>query len=142
VYCFNSSEARKTVAETLQSQWKRNLGVSVELRNLEWKTFLKAKSEGDFTLCRAGWSADIGDPSTFLELFTSTNPNNTSGWKNPRYDRLVENRDFTQAEKILLQELPCIPLYFNPNVYLINPRVQGWVPSPLDAHDWRMIRAR
>jgi len=140
VYCFNSSGARKTLAETLQGQWKRNLGADVELRNLEWKTFLRAKSDGDFILCRAGWSADVDDPSSFLELFMSGNHNNMTGWKNPEYDRLVAERKFSQAEEILLKELPCIPLYFNPNVYLISPRVQGWEANPLDRHDWRKVR--
>ncbi len=140
VYCFNSSEARKTVAETLQAQWQKNLGIAVGLENLEWKTFLNAKNNGDFMMARGGWSADINDPSNFLELFLSDNPNNTTGWSNPGYDKLVRERKFTEAEKILLDELPCIPLYFNPNVYLISPRVKGWEVSPLDLHDWRKVR--
>jgi len=139
-YCFNSSEARKTVAEALQSQWGKSLGVEVEVRNLEWKTFLKARADGNFILARTGWSADLNDPSNFLELFMSDNPNNTTGWRNAEYDRLVKQRDFAKAEGILLKEMPCIPLYFNPNVYLISPRVRGWDPDPLDRHDWRKIR--
>ena len=138
-YSFNSSEARKAVAETLQAQWQKNLGITVGLQNLEWKTFLNAKSNGDYILARAGWSADLDDPSNFLELFTSDNPNNTTGWKNPEYDQLVSQRIFDEAEKILLDELPCIPLYFNPNVYLLSPRVHGWGSNLLDLHDWRKI---
>ncbi len=139
VYRFNSSEARKAVAEALQAAWQKNLGIEIALENMEWKTFLNARSHGDFTLARAGWSADIDDPSNFLELFLSDNPNNPTGWANAGYDSLVRTRKFAEAEKILMEALPCIPLYFNPNVYLLAPRVGGWEANPLDWHDWRRV---
>ena len=139
---FNTSEARKLISETLQAQWQKNLGLNITLENLEWKTFLSARQSGDFDLAQAGWSADFDDPANFLDLFVSDNPNNVTGWSNTEYDTAVRTRDFARAEEILLSELPCIPLYFNPNVYLIAPRVEGWVSSPMDLHDWRAVRLK
>ncbi len=139
---FNTSEARKLISETLQAQWEKNLGLNITLENLEWKTFLSSRQKGEYDLAQAGWSADSADPSNFLELFVSDNPNNSTGWANAAYDRAVKDRQFAKAEAILLQELPCIPLYFNPNVYLISPRVHGWVPNAMDLHDWRALNVR
>lgn len=142
IYRFNSSEARKAVAEALQSGWEKSLGLSIGLENLEWKTFLGARTAGDYTLARAGWSADIPDASNFLALFLSDNPNNSTGWKNANYDLLVHERNFEAAEAILLSELPCLPLYFNPNIYLLSPRVEGWESNPMDLHDWRKVKVK
>lgn len=136
---FNTSEARKLISETLQAQWQKNLGLNITLENLEWKTFLNARQNGEYDLAQAGWSADSADPSNFLELFVGDNPNNSTGWSNAAYDRAVAERNFAKAEAILLNELPCLPLYFNPNVYLLSPRVKGWQSSPMDQHDWRGI---
>ena len=136
---FNTSEARKIISETIQAQWKTNLGVDITLENLEWKTFLAARQKGDYIIAQAGWSADTADAANFLELFASDNPNNVTGWKNKDYDEALKERNFVAAEEILLREVPCIPLYFNPNVYLISPRVDGWKSNPLDLHDWRRI---
>ena len=141
-YRFNSSEARKAVAETLQGQWKKTFGQSIALENMEWKSYLAARASGDFSLTRTGWIADINDPSDFLNLFKSDNPNNYTGWKNNDYDRLLEARRFEEAEALLLSELPVIPLYFNPNVYLLSERVKGWEANPMDYHDWRRVEVR
>lgn len=137
---FNTSEARKLIAETLQAQWAKELGVKISLENLEWKTFLSARQKGEFDLAQAGWSADFADPANFLELFVSDNPNNVTGWANAEYDAAVRTRDFPKAQEILLSELPCIPLFFQPNVYLLSERVKGWQGHPMDLHDWRAMR--
>jgi oligopeptide transport system substrate-binding protein len=140
-YSFNSSDARKLVAETLQAQLAAAAGAPVlKLENLEWKTYLARRAAHDFDLTRIGWSADIDDPSSFLEIFVSDNPNNYTGWANAEFDTLVKARRFSEAEAILMRELPVIPLYFNPNVYLISPRVKGWIASPLDVRPWKNVR--
>jgi oligopeptide transport system substrate-binding protein len=140
VYSYNSSDARKLVAETLQAQLEQTAGRPIlTLENLEWKTYLAKRQSRDFDITRLGWSADLDDPSNFLELFTSDSPNNYTGWANPEYDTLVKARRFVEAEAILTRELPVIPLYFNPNVYLISPRVHGWTPSEMDTRPWKKV---
>jgi len=138
-YRFNSSEARKAVAETLQAQWQKNLHIPLGLENMEWKSFLQMRSAHDFDMIRTGWSADVDDPSDFLNLFVSDSPNNHTGWANPDYDAAVAARDFAKAEAILMDEVPVIPLYFYPNIYLISPRVNGWEPSAMDIRPWKKV---
>lgn len=138
-YRFNSSEARKAVAETLQAQWSKNLNIPLGLENMEWKSFLQMRSAHDFDMIRTGWSADVDDPSDFLNLFVTDSPNNHTGWSNADYDAAVVARDFSKAEAILMDELPVIPLFFAPNVYLINPRVNGWEPSAMDMRPWKKV---
>ncbi|NNE98761.1 MAG: peptide ABC transporter substrate-binding protein, partial [Pyrinomonadaceae bacterium] len=67
---YNTSESNKDVAEFVQAQWKQNLGITVPLRNMEWKTFLNVRKELDYDgIGRAGWVGDYMDPYTFLGLF-------------------------------------------------------------------------
>jgi oligopeptide transport system substrate-binding protein len=138
-YLFNTSEARKAIAEGLQGQWQQALGSAPELTNMEWKSYLSQRQKGAYDLARAGWVADINDAGDFLRLFVSDNPNNSTGWKNASYDAAVAAGNFAKAEAILMEELPLIPLYFNPNVYLCSPRVSGWAPGLMDRQDWRTV---
>src|SRR5690606_29437108 len=107
----------------VQAQWKRNLGINVRLQNQDWARYLASRRQGEFWVARAGWIADYLDPNTFLEMMTTGNPNNHGGWSNAEYDRLIslaqvevdEQRRlalFKEAETVLLEEMPILPLYF------------------------------
>ena len=74
-------------------------------------------------ILRAAWYGDYDDPNTFLDLGRSDNGNNHSGWIHSEYDELIalaartpeasqRMQLFQQAEAILLEEMPYIPLYF------------------------------
>ena len=122
-YLYNSVKSHEKIAVELQEMWKRELGIDLELRPLEWKTWLRAQSELDYDLSRSSWIGDYNDPNTFLDMFMSNNGNNRTGWKNPRYDALIREAnaapDIKKREKILQQaetllihdELPIVPLY-------------------------------
>ena len=70
---------------------------------------------------------------------------NWAGWSAPAYDRLIEQASsatspeqrfeyFQQAEAILLEQAPVIPIYYDAQVYLKQPYVHGWLPSKIDFH--------
>ena len=114
---YNTSEGHKDVAEVLQEMWKQNLNVTVELVNLEWKTYLDTLRRKEFQVARAGWIGDYVDPNTFLDLLVTGGGNNRTGWSNPDYDALInaagrepdpEKRMmiFRNAETILTNEMP------------------------------------
>jgi hypothetical protein len=69
--------------------WRKELGIDLRLRNQEWRVYLDSRSRREFDILRGGWLGDYYDPNTFLDLFTSDSTNNTSGWTNPDYDRLI-----------------------------------------------------
>ncbi|MFW6124540.1 MAG: peptide ABC transporter substrate-binding protein [Pirellulales bacterium] len=142
---YNTSETHRAVAELIQSQWKRNLGLDVGLSNQEWGAYLAARREGRFQLARAGWIGDYVSPRTFLDLFSSDNPQNHSGWSDPQYDRLLRRaqyerdidrrmRLYHRAEEILMQRLPVIPLYVYVSQSMVRPYIKGFFPNIQDVH--------
>ena len=147
---FNTSEGHKQVAEALQAMWQQELGITVELKNQEWKVFLANAEQMNFQLCRMGWVGDYADPYTFLELLTSDCGNNHSNWSSPTYDQLLEkaNRQtepkkrlelLRQAEALALEDQPLIPLYVYTRSQLIKPYVRGIWGNHQDRHPWKSI---
>jgi oligopeptide transport system substrate-binding protein len=133
---YNTSEAHKQVAEAIQEMWAKRLGINVTLTNQEWKVYLASRDRGDYQVLRAGWIADYVDPMTFLDLWMTGNGNNDTGWSHPKYDNLLRQAQNTgnlqirllllhQAEKILMNELPVMPIYFYTRPYIIKDRVKG-----------------
>jgi len=148
---YNTSENHKVIAQAIQQMWKNGLGVEAELINKEWKVYLNSRREGDFDVVRAGWIGDYNDPNTFLDLMTSWNENNASKWKNDVFDDLIRQAAktsdaqarrelFQQAEAILVEEMPVIPIYFYVSAYLVDPAVKGWHPNILDRHPYQGMR--
>lgn len=147
---INTSEAHRKIAEAIQAMWRQNLGIEVGIYNQEWKVYLDSQSQLNFDLSRAGWIADYVYPMTFLEIFTTGNGNNDTGWSNPRYDALIQQariaatepdrmRLMQEAERLLLTDLPVIPIYWYTRTYLRDPRVQGWNPTLLDNHPYKYV---
>jgi oligopeptide transport system substrate-binding protein len=147
---YVSSENHARVAEVLQAMWQQNLGVEVALRNEEWTSYYNSRDTGSFQIAQCSWIADYPAPAAFLETLTSWSGNNYSEWRNPNYDRLIKqaenarvdeerNKAYANAEALLLQEAPVIPLYHYQTVYLIRPEVKGWHPTPLDWHPYKYV---
>jgi len=146
-YLFDSRELHKQIGIELQGMWQRELGINVELRQLEWKVYLAAQTALDYDLCRGSWIGDYNDPNTFLDIFMSNNGNNRTGWKNSRYDQLVRTANqltdlekraqlLQQAEFILArEELPIIPLYFYAGILFYDAgKIEGIGLNLLDNH--------
>jgi oligopeptide transport system substrate-binding protein len=147
---YNTSEGHKKIAEAIQQMWRETLGVQASLYNQEWKVFLDTQHSKNYMISRAGWIADYNDPNTFLDMLTTGNGNNHSGWSNKNYDSLIEqaakeNRNvkrmelFQKAEDILMEELPVIPLYVYTRLYLLSPDVQGWEQNIEDVHPLKYV---
>lgn len=147
---FNTLETHRAVAEAVQEMWKRNLGIDARLLNQEWKVFLDSKKNGDYAVARFGWIGDYPDPNSFLDIWVTGGGNNDSRWSNAEYDRLIRVAGrtadlqkrleiFQQAEAILMDELPIIPIYFYTRVYALHPSVQGWHPTILDNHPYQHV---
>lgn len=147
---YNTSEGHRKIAIAIQQMWNKNLNINITLYNQDWKAFLETEKNGDFQIARAGWIGDYVDPNTFLDMFVTDGGNNRTGWSNPEYDRLIqlaaltENTSerfelFQQAEKILVEESPIIPIYTYTAKYLISPDVKGWHPNVLNEHPLKYV---
>ncbi|HWR38230.1 MAG TPA: peptide ABC transporter substrate-binding protein [Patescibacteria group bacterium] len=141
---FNTNEFNKAIAEAVQEMWRKNLGVTVQLMNQEWKVYLQTRNSGDYQVARNGWLGKYSDPMTFLEGITTGNSNNYMRWSNPEYDRLVKEAQTSNdsaarmkamhtAEKILVDEMPVIPIYFYTNKIMEQPNVKGIIRDALGA---------
>ena len=141
------------VAVELQQMWHAELGIEMELRQLEWKVYLNAQSQLDYDVSRSSWIGDYNDANTFLDMFMSDNGNNRTGWKSPRFDALLreanQQTDVTarakllqQAETLLVGETAAIvPLFYYVGVsYYDTNRIQGIYPNMLDQHPLQFIR--
>jgi oligopeptide transport system substrate-binding protein len=157
-YLFNaaaggSAKIHEKIAVELQQMWQRELGLQMELRQVEWKILLAAQSALDYEISRSSWVGDYCDPNTFLDLFMSQSGNNRTGWKNPRYDQLLREantqtdeakreRLLQTAERLLVgEELPIVPLFFYAGVNYYSPeKIQGIYPNLIDQHPLNAIR--
>jgi len=144
---YNTSENHKKIAEAIQEMWKKNLGINVQLTNQEWGVYLASRDALNYEVARAGWIGDYMDPMTFLDMWTTTNGNNDTGWSNKTYDNLIfgsfkvadpiaRAKMLHQAEDILMNEIPIMPIYFYVNQNVMKPWVKGAVRSPLGFIDF------
>ena len=74
-YLYNTSDSHKAIGEYLQAALK-NVGITMNLENQEWATFLNTRKDGDYSIARNGWLADYNDPICFLDMWTSGSGNN------------------------------------------------------------------
>ena len=128
-------------------QWQENLGVEVSVRQLETENFLyNLKQEKDemFTM---GWIADYPDPHNFLDiLFHTGSEVNIGEYSNLTLDTLLDQAAtrqnstdrlsmYQQAEQLVVDDAPCLPLFHGTNYILVKPYVKGYELNPLGIPD-------
>jgi len=147
---FNTSENHRRIAEALQAMWKRELGIDVELSNQEWGSYLQATTSLQYDVARRSWIGDYLDPTTFLGLGITGDGNNRTGWSDPRYDALLRQaaqepdvvkrtKLLRDAEALLLDQGPFIPIYHYSITDLVKPYVHGIYPTVLDVHTLKWV---
>ncbi len=128
--------------EVIAKMWEDNLGIKTELITREWKIHIKELKALEFQIARGGWTGDYNHPSTFLDIFTPNSGTNYTNWLDDEYVNIImaahKETDtkkqlelYHQAEKILIDAAPIIPLYYNRFSILMKPDLKGWYQSPL-----------
>lgn len=139
---YNTSETHQRIAIAASSMWKKNLGVEAKLQNQEWKTMLDTMHTGNFDAVRYAWIADYDDAASFLNTYRTGDSENTSKYSNPAYDEALRNaakaatvaergKYYQQAEDMLGQDVPAIPVYHYVRTHLVKPWVGGFVSDSL-----------
>ena len=125
------------VSEAVQTQLKHTLGMDVHLKTVEWRTYLEKNDHKKQQLFHMRWMADYLDPQNFLSLLLTTEGNeNKMYYGNPKVDKLCATADadsnlderiklYQQAEDLILKDAAWVPVYFQRDAELINPRVTG-----------------
>ena len=134
---FNNSAGIQQIMIAVAGSWKQNLGVVSELTGDEFRVFLDGRKDRTrWDVARLGWDADYDDPTSFLEIFARGSSQNDPGYSNAAFDDLissarVENRParrtllLRDAEQVLLNDYPIIPIYFSRGRRLVKPYVGG-----------------
>jgi oligopeptide transport system substrate-binding protein len=148
---YNTSESHRKVAVALQQMWKNSLNIDITIANQEWKVYLDSVSQMNFQVARRGWIGDYVDPNNFLDLYLSAGGNNNTGYADPRFDELIsklapqaktkEERfaRFYEAETMLMEEMPIIPVYTYTSKHLVHPSVKGLPSNLMDSLNLKYV---
>ena len=147
---YNTMDKHRKIAVAIQQMWKKELNINITLSNQDWKVYLDRERTMNYCISRGSWIGDYPDPNTFLDMWLTGGGNNRTGWSNRVYDDLIakaaaaadkEERYgyFQQAEEVLADEVPVLPVYTYTRVYLKRPEVKGWYPNILDHHPYQYV---
>ena len=129
--------------QAIIEMWRQNLGVEVSIEQSEAASFFDDLDRGTLQMFDIGWIMDYPDPEDIIDLlFHSTSRQNNTNYSNPEFDALVEQArtesDFTkraelyqEAERILLEEAPWVPLFYGRDHIVVKPYVQGFDPQAI-----------
>ena len=140
-----SGSAPSIILQSMVESWRVNLGVDVEIEQLDYANFLQEIQKGSFQMFSLGWVADYPDPEDFLDLkFHSSRSaaNNETRYANAEVDKLLEQARaepdlqkrvvlYQQAEDIILNDVPWIPLFHGKSSLLVKPYLCGYFPTPM-----------
>ena len=142
----SNNELRKQMSEIIQAQLKE-IGIDIKIEILEWAAFLSATGTGKSDLFMLGWSNSSGDADygigSVLHSSMKGSSGNRSFFNNPTFDALLDKGKveldstkrselYAQAQNIMNEEVPILPIYFMPASAGIREEVKGFVQSPIN----------
>ncbi len=146
---YATGERAHKIAQVAQQQWKEVLGVNVDLQSHDGKVFYNHLKNKNYQIGIGSWFADFRDPISFLEVFKyKENGTNNTQWENTDYISLLDQSSesahpmhrenlLMQAEKVLIQEMPVVPLFYASYNYLKHPSVKEVYFSELGYLDFK-----
>lgn len=146
---ISANEKTKAIVDACVEMWKKNLNISnIEVRSVESKIASERRRSYDFDMTFSGWYGDFLDPMTFLELATSKSGQNSMQYSNQEYDKLIEEVNSSgdenermdkmhEAEKILMKDMPLMPINVEGSTYLENPKIKGVFRNILNLVDFK-----
>lgn len=140
-----SGSSPSVVLQSIVESWRTNLGVDVEIEQIDYATFLEEMKRGSFQMFSLGWVADYPDPGNFVDLKHHSErsvANNETRYANPDVDALLDEarveRDpakriklYQQAEDLIVEDAPWIVLFHSKNSVLVKPYLCGYLPTPM-----------
>lgn len=138
LYYYPGIYATDELVQIIQQQWFQVLGILVKLEKLDLSIAIDKMTKGEYSMCLLGWLAFFDDPMNVLERFKYKKYTmNFSKWENSKFIELIDRSNYEdgdkrlltleEAERVLINDMPVIPLYHRDFVYLINPRLNSKV---------------
>ncbi|MBW3493477.1 peptide ABC transporter substrate-binding protein [Bacillus sp. FDAARGOS_1420] len=129
----------KRMAEYIKGDLEKNLhGLAIQIKQQPFKQKLQLEQTGDYDISMVNWGPDYKDPISYLELFTTSNPNNKMNYSNPHYDELIKKAKndlildqkkrweaLREAEQVILEDAAVAPLYHIGSAYVQKDYVKG-----------------
>ena len=131
------------IEEALADMWRRNLGVEVQIRQLEPEIYPYLIDQEKDQLFTLGWGADYPDPQNFLDvLFHTGSEQNIGEYSNRSVDGILEKARveqensarialYQEAEQAMVDDAACLPVYFEVSYTLVKPYIEGFPLTPM-----------
>jgi oligopeptide transport system substrate-binding protein len=148
---YATTATNRLLAEYTQQQLKDVLGITVKLESMESAVFLRWRRSSDWErsgdLYRASWFSDYEDPENWYNHIWDSESDPgvyNAGWKNAQFDGLVRQALmetdaarrtalYSQADQVMAQDYPHIPLYHEEVRALVKPYLKGYTPGRVPA---------
>lgn len=147
---YPNLEIEAAIAQSLQAQWKENLGITVNLEAQEYQVNISDRRNRDFDICRMRWTADFADPTTYLSMYMGNAAYNDNNAASVKYNELMAQANVEtdmatrfqllhDAETALIgEDFAFIPILAKQNIYLINPKISNFVVDPSrNSYRWK-----
>ncbi|MBT8084599.1 MAG: peptide ABC transporter substrate-binding protein [Woeseia sp.] len=143
---YNSAETHERIALAIQAMWRDVLGFEAKLVNEEFRVLVaNIRERSETEVFRLSWNGDYNDANSFLSMFESDNPSNLTAYSNPSFDALMKSAAqqteplrrrmyLEEAEHVMLDDHPVVPLYFHVSKHLVRREIRGWQDNVLDFH--------
>jgi oligopeptide transport system substrate-binding protein len=143
---FNTGAGHEPRVAFMAEAWRQAFGLETEQIGTDFSVLLTQRREGEYDIARDRWGADYPHANNQLNgLFTCGGGNNNVNYCNPAFDELIfqaatePDQDaqaelYKEAQRILMDDAPFIPLLYVPNPSLVKPYVSGIIPTPMDSH--------
>jgi len=128
-------------------------GIRVQVEVIQKSLLLSMTASSTATFFRASWIADYPDAENYLSVFYSKNPAppNYTRYNNPAFDALFEKaitetsdsaryRLYQQADQVVMNDAPVVPLWYDEVVHLVQPYVSGFKPNALNLLELRRTK--
>jgi len=146
---YDTQEENRKIMLAVAAMWQ-DIGVRAELTNVEFGAVIRALRTRDFSVARSSLFALFDDPYAFLQQLRTGMPSNFSGYASAAYDARLDAANRTadaasrlsmlaEAEALMLEDQPVIPIYWYYGKALVGPRVQGWIDAPLGTPPTRYL---
>ena len=143
VYHLHCPDTQTKNAEIVQQMLLTNLGIKTDIKCVDTKLNFPMMIDGKYDIAFGGWGGDYNHPMTFLELFTSTAYDNATRWANKQYDDLIAQARvttdeakqldlFVQAEHLLMDESPIVPISVPSGAIMMQKKVTNWFITASD----------